>query len=198
MMNIACSTCLESFTSGCDISTTPCGHVFHTGCITRWLDGNNNCSQCRKDCEISQIIKLYFSESQSALEEQIRNDDLEEQRLEMEEKLLISSREVAEMKKNCIQKTIDITRSNQNRIRLEREKSLLKLNWSKVEWNLKSKLKKAKKEQSEKWTNRIKSFLDSAIKTQPRTSSCNQAQPGTSCKFLLLLISAKFNQKSIT
>ena len=187
MMNIACSTCLESFTSGCDISTTPCGHVFHTGCITRWLDGNSNCSQCRKDCEISQIIKLYFSESQSAHEEQIRINDLEEQRLDMEEQLLISSRKVAEMTKNIVEKNLIITRSNQNRIRLEREKNLLKLNHSKVEWNLKGKLKKAKKEQ---WTKKIKNYLSAAITTQPRTSSCNQAQPRTSCKFVLLLISA--------
>ena len=94
MMNIACSTCLESFTSGCDISTTPCGHVFHTGCITRWLDGNSNCSQCRKDCEISGIIKLYFSESQSALEEQITINDLEQKCLKLEEKSQICDREV--------------------------------------------------------------------------------------------------------
>ena len=199
MMNIACSTCLESFTSGCDISTTPCGHVFHTGCITRWLDGNSNCSQCRKDCEISQIIKLYFSESQSALEEQITVDELEDQRLQMEEKLLLSSREVAELKKNIIQKTIDTNRSHQNQIRLLREKSLLKLNHSKVEWNLKTKLKKAKKDDAEKWTNRIKSYISATINTQPRTSTCNQAQPRTSsCKFVLLLFSAKINQKSIT
>ena len=84
MMNIACSTCLESFTSGCDISTTPCGHVFHTGCIARWLNENNNCSQCRKGCEIGQIIKLYFSESQSAIEEQITINDLEQTSLKME------------------------------------------------------------------------------------------------------------------
>ena len=99
MMNIACSTCLESFTSACDISTTLCGHVFHTGCITRWLDGNNNCSQCRKDCEISGIIKLYFSESQSALEEQITINDLEQKCLKLEEKSQICDREVTNMKK---------------------------------------------------------------------------------------------------
>ena len=27
----ACSTCLESFTPVSNVSSTPCGHVFHTG-----------------------------------------------------------------------------------------------------------------------------------------------------------------------
>ena len=48
-MNIACSTCLESFTSISDISTTSCGHVFHTNCIKKWMEnGSNQCPQCRK------------------------------------------------------------------------------------------------------------------------------------------------------
>ena len=65
-MNAACSTCLGSFTSLSDISTTPCGHVFHTDCIEKWMqNGAKSCSQCRKDFRRSQVIKLYFSESQS-------------------------------------------------------------------------------------------------------------------------------------
>ena len=65
-MNAACSTCLGSFTSISNISTTPCGHVFHTNCIEKWLqNGSNSCSQCRKNIDGRQIIKLYFSESQS-------------------------------------------------------------------------------------------------------------------------------------
>ena len=92
MMNfsIYCSICLESFTSISDISTTPCGHVFHTGCITKWLNKNSNCSHCRKPCKIQQIIKLYFSESPIVLEENITLNDLEQKRLKLEhEKLLM-------------------------------------------------------------------------------------------------------------
>ena len=92
MMNfsIYCSICLESFTSISDISTTPCGHVFHTGCITKWLTENSNCSHCRKPCKIQQIIKLYFSESPIVLEENITLNDLEQKRLKLEhEKLLM-------------------------------------------------------------------------------------------------------------
>ena len=94
MMNfsIYCSICLESFTSISDISTTPCGHVFHTGCITKWLNENSNCSHCRKPCKIQQIIKLYFSESPIVLEENITLNDLEQKRLKLEhEKLLMKT-----------------------------------------------------------------------------------------------------------
>ena len=66
MMNAACSTCLGSFTIISDISSTPCGHVFHTDCIKKWLqNGQNSCMQCRKKFEERQIIKLYFSASES-------------------------------------------------------------------------------------------------------------------------------------
>ena len=67
-MNVACSICLEPFTLPFDIYTTPCGHVFHYECIRKWLQsGNNHCSQCRQDCTIDEIVKLYFSEKESAL-----------------------------------------------------------------------------------------------------------------------------------
>ena len=144
MMNIACSTCLESFTSGCDISTTPCGHVFHTGCITRWLDENSNCSQCRKGCEIGQIIKLYFSESQFALEEQLTINDLEQKKLSFEEEKLrfeeirqIYAQEITALKKALLDKSIVISQVNQKCTKLENEKLLMKLDWSKTEWCLK-------------------------------------------------------------
>ena len=60
----------------------------------------SDCSQCRKGCDIRQIIKLYFSESQSALEEQITINDLEQKCLKLEEKSQICDREVTNMKKN--------------------------------------------------------------------------------------------------
>ena len=62
-MNTACSTCLESFSSKSDVSATPCGHVFHTQCIEKWISsGQNKCSQCRREFGHSQITKLYFSD----------------------------------------------------------------------------------------------------------------------------------------
>ena len=65
MMNFACSSCMELFTSRTNICTIPCGHVFHTNCIKSWLQtGQSNCPQCRKDCTQNQIIKLYFEEKE--------------------------------------------------------------------------------------------------------------------------------------
>ena len=137
MMNINCSTCLESFTSGCDISTTPCGHVFHTGCITRWLNQNDHCSQCREVCEIRQIIKLYFSESQCAIEENITINDLEQKSIKLEEKSLKCERDITAMKKVVLNQEIEINQVNQKCKKLEHEKLLMKLDWSKTESNLK-------------------------------------------------------------
>ena len=138
MINIACSTCLESFTSGCDISTTPCGHVFHTGCITRWLNVNTDCSQCRKGCELSQLIKLFFSESQSAIEESIKINMLKQKSIELEEKSQRCDFELNLMK-------TEVTQSNQKCYKLEQEKLLMKLDWSKTEWSLKKSMKEANK-----------------------------------------------------
>ena len=137
MMNIACSTCLESFTSGCDISTTPCGHVFHTGCLTRWLNVNTDCPQCRKGCEIRQIIKLFFTESQSAIEENITKNELERLELELKEKTQKWISNISELE-------TELTQANQKCNNLEREKLLMKLDWSKTEWNLKESLKESK------------------------------------------------------
>ena len=142
MMNIACSTCLESFTSGCDISTTPCGHVFHTSCITRWLNVNTDCPQCRKGCEIRQIIKLFFSESQSAIEENITMNELERLELELKGKTQKWISNISELE-------TELTQTNQKCNELEREKLLMKLDWSKTEWNLKESLKEANKQISD-------------------------------------------------
>ena len=63
-MNIVCSTCLERFTPNCDISSTMCGHIFHTICIKTWIKkGHKSCPQCRQHCTPRKIHKIYFSET---------------------------------------------------------------------------------------------------------------------------------------
>ena len=87
-MNVACSICLESFTLTSDIYTTLCGHVFHYKCIQKWLEsGNQHCSTCRQDCSIVEIVKLYFSENESALENNNFCTQLESENLKLHQEV---------------------------------------------------------------------------------------------------------------
>ena len=79
-MNVACSTCLDSLTLESGISATPCGHVFHTDCITKWIEsGQNNCSHCRADCQKKNIVKLFFSQNELGLQQNEIIDDISEE-----------------------------------------------------------------------------------------------------------------------
>lgn len=40
-----CCICMEQIV--CQEKTTSCGHKFHTSCIHRWCESNNNCPMCR-------------------------------------------------------------------------------------------------------------------------------------------------------
>ncbi|KAJ7982222.1 RING/U-box superfamily protein [Quillaja saponaria] len=42
-----CSICLEDFEDGCEVTRTPCSHVYHGDCIVNWLHNNNLCPLCR-------------------------------------------------------------------------------------------------------------------------------------------------------
>ena len=118
---------MRSFTLECDILTTPCGHLFHTGCI-EWLNESTDCYQCQKACEIHQMIKLNFSESQSAIKEQISINDLEQQSLEFEKKSLICNTLL-------LDKSNEITRAKQKCEKLEQEILQMRMDWSKMKRN---------------------------------------------------------------
>ncbi|KAL3532524.1 hypothetical protein ACH5RR_006045 [Cinchona calisaya] len=42
-----CIVCMESFESSVGGKQVPCGHVFHSTCIARWLSDHNSCPLCR-------------------------------------------------------------------------------------------------------------------------------------------------------
>ena len=116
-MNNICPTCFKLFTSRSDISTTPCGHVFHTHCIEEELEtGQNYCSQCKKPCTLAQIIKLYFSLSES--ENNLLNK-LEEENLKLKEDFLRSEGEKLKSQEEnlALLKHIDDLNSNWNTIK---------------------------------------------------------------------------------
>ena len=63
-MNVNCSTCLELLTPSDDLSSAPCGHIFHSYCIIQWLEtGKSNCPQCRSKCFERQLRRVFFTEA---------------------------------------------------------------------------------------------------------------------------------------
>lgn len=43
-----CSICLEEFEEGSMVRELPCGHLFHSGCVDKWLSLNPTCPLCRE------------------------------------------------------------------------------------------------------------------------------------------------------
>eukprot|EP00929_Paragymnodinium_shiwhaense_P020696 TRINITY_DN13703_c0_g1_i1.p1 TRINITY_DN13703_c0_g1~~TRINITY_DN13703_c0_g1_i1.p1 ORF type:complete len:321 (+),score=59.29 TRINITY_DN13703_c0_g1_i1:172-1134(+) len=46
-----CCCCSEAFCNEKPIKRTPCGHVFHEGCLSKWLKVSTTCPLCRNDLE---------------------------------------------------------------------------------------------------------------------------------------------------
>ena len=44
-----CVICMEKLEGGCFVKELPCGHVFHSQCITKWLTGNS------QNCPVDQL-----------------------------------------------------------------------------------------------------------------------------------------------
>ncbi|XVE55334.1 hypothetical protein DITRI_Ditri03aG0150400 [Diplodiscus trichospermus] len=42
-----CSICLDEFLEGEEVASMPCGHVYHDGCIVKWLETSHLCPLCR-------------------------------------------------------------------------------------------------------------------------------------------------------
>ena len=45
----SCVICLEEFTNINNVSSLPCGHQFHTKCITEWMLKSKTCPLCKKE-----------------------------------------------------------------------------------------------------------------------------------------------------
>ncbi|KAM7268454.1 hypothetical protein ACFE04_010620 [Oxalis oulophora] len=46
-----CSVCLENllFGSNSEVISFPCWHIFHGGCITKWMEKSDSCPMCRSE-----------------------------------------------------------------------------------------------------------------------------------------------------
>ena len=133
--NNNCSQCRE----GCDIreiiklffSENPDG-----------LEGNITTSQLeQKSLELEQktleLEKKCLELEQKRLELEQESLKLEELRLGLEQKNQKSDRVVNNMKIRMLEASNQINQANQKCQKLEEEKLLMKLDWSKTEWNLK-------------------------------------------------------------
>ena len=159
-MNIACSTCLESFTSKSDISTTPCGHVFHTHCIEEWLkNGQKNCPQCRKTCRQNQILKLYFS--QSGAEDDFFSE-VEEANLKLRQDASKANEECLKLQQENLRLKEENLKSTGENLRLSEHLADLKVNSSNIERNLRNQCAEAteRAEKAEQEVMNLKSQQD--------------------------------------
>jgi len=50
------------------VCSTPCGHVFHQGCVGAWVDQHRHCPQCRQRViSSSRLVTLYFAQEKKPL-----------------------------------------------------------------------------------------------------------------------------------
>ena len=54
-----CSICSEVL--GADLSAAICGHVYHTGCITNWLNQKPSCPLCKHKLTRQHLTPLHFA-----------------------------------------------------------------------------------------------------------------------------------------
>ena len=74
-----CSICLDALTQQTGIYTSSCGHLFHLGCIGRWILKNENCPNCRSEFVEKEQIAAEKEEEDSEFdsEEGDARDDFE-------------------------------------------------------------------------------------------------------------------------
>ena len=80
--------------------------------------------------------------------------------MRLEEEKQTFAQKLATLNKLVTDKSIEIGQANQKCARLEHEKLLMKLDWSKTEWNLKESIKDLEKEIDERETKSIKLIKD--------------------------------------
>lgn len=72
-LNVLCAICNEFYNANDIIYTTSsCGHVFHKGCLDRWLNRSHTCPQCRANCHRQRTHRIFlnFAERTEVEEEQ--------------------------------------------------------------------------------------------------------------------------------
>lgn len=60
-MRASCIICSDLFDEVNPISVGPCGHVYHTTCLTLWIDQSKTCPECRTHIAHKDKKRLYFN-----------------------------------------------------------------------------------------------------------------------------------------
>lgn len=68
----SCSICLHDLQetaendedSSDSVSSTPCGHVFHTKCVSQWIEQHKDCPHCRRPVTSDLLVKLYLPQNE--------------------------------------------------------------------------------------------------------------------------------------
>ncbi|XP_043199336.1 E3 ubiquitin-protein ligase TRAIP-like isoform X1 [Amphibalanus amphitrite] len=67
-MRFNCIICTDLFVPSSDISSTECGHLFHSHCIMQWLERSKTCPQCRGKTHDKKLIKIFLDCSETSSE----------------------------------------------------------------------------------------------------------------------------------
>jgi len=52
----SCSICFDTMVNNGPLTTTPCGHKFHSECLNTWLNTKNTCPLCREQVQAPVIV----------------------------------------------------------------------------------------------------------------------------------------------
>jgi hypothetical protein len=124
-----CSICLESLLSS-EVGALCCGHVYHSHCISQWLEHKPACTQCKTANRQSDVRPLHFEVSTLPLEavEEVRR--LEAASLEQCHSILAElDAELADVAAeigNCDQEIADLNSQAQScrQVRMETNKKV--------------------------------------------------------------------------
>lgn len=132
--SIRCSICFDDFKNDAQanqsIVATPCGHIYHQECLTKWSEqshrSSNNCPDCRFPFRIEQTKRVYFnfsSEGNNAIEmelnelaKQINARDVELNRLQMEKKSIKKS--FSALDEKCVELENKLAEQRKDRVNL--------------------------------------------------------------------------------
>ncbi|KAK9941115.1 hypothetical protein M0R45_017742 [Rubus argutus] len=57
-VSTTCSICLEDMMVGFEATRMPCSHLYHRGCIVKWLERSRFCPLCRFSMPIESLLSL--------------------------------------------------------------------------------------------------------------------------------------------